>query len=164
MSKKIISQKWDVYFDHWPRTYKSNQWWDGVKEMAVSELTSTYGELKLPLGKLISVEEFNTYGDDGTPILFSNTSYVVDTSGPSGRIALKLGQVWPTTVLRAVNGIEIKATFGMFNSAAAVSEDIKHAVKSFVAQMYEHRGDENPKIPGAALMLLEPYKEYNLGC
>lgn len=160
--QKFISQKWAQYFDFWPK--KSKQlWWDGVKELPVSELYSDSREICLMIGPLISIEEFNTYPDSGTAVLFPADQYIIDNSGPFGRIALPMGGVWPTTILRKLNGIEIKCTVGIAPNAAACPNTIKQAVLEFVGNLYEQRGDEKTVIPNTSMMLLNPYKRYKAG-
>jgi len=162
---KFIEQEWAQYMDCWPNFYKE-VWWDGVREMPVSELYTQGGIIQLLTGPVTSVEEFNTYADNGTPILFASNQYIVDTTGPFGRISLPIGGVWPPTILRKVNGIEIKFTAGLADSAANLAADVKQAVLEYVANMFEKRGDESKDktvVPNASLYLLEPYRRFKTG-
>ncbi len=155
-SQKLINQTWDIFFDHFPRCYKNGQWWDGVKEGAVSELYAEVEHLDLPFGPLSTVA-LSTFTDDGTETVFSSSSYIVDTNSPSGRVSLKQGQVWPSTVLRATNGIKVRAVFGYGAADTAVPSDIQMAIMTLGAKMYEHRGDELPEVPAQVLTLLSDY-------
>lgn len=158
--RKFVSQKWDIYFDSFPYFHKKD-WWDGVRDGAMSELYSPQSKIELPFGPLISVQSFETYDDDDVAYLFASSNYNVDTASPFGVVALKIGSVWPQTVLRSINGIKIAATFGY----AAVPEDIAQAIQILVAAMYENRGDEIPKIPGQCGLLIEPYRRLKInGC
>jgi len=75
-----------------------------------------------------------------------------------------LGGVWPTTILRKLNGIEIKFTAGMAATAAEVPPTIKQAVLELVAHLYEHRGDEKQvAIPSVVSLMMAPYKRTRLG-
>lgn len=158
---KLITQKWEIYLDTWPYKEK-NIWWDGVRDAAISILSSEGGVVYLPFGKVINVEKIETIDNSDNVYLFASSNYVVDNYNSRGRISLRLGMVWPPTVLRTQNGIKITANFG-FGSADSVPEDIKLAIMYLSAQMYEHRGDEFPKIPAAAQMLLDNYRRIKVG-
>jgi hypothetical protein len=162
IDQKIIKQKWDIYYDAFPFSEK-NIWWDGVRDVAKNILSSAQGYILLPLGKCISIESFKTYDNADNEFEFASSNFNVDNFNSRGRISLKLGQVWPATVLRTINGIKITGFFGLCETAATVPEDIKMALQFIIAQMYEHRGDEYPKIPASALMLLEPYRRVKVG-
>ena len=131
--------------------------------MSISEMVSPKRELSFPFGPMISFDEFCTFDDiSPDPIDFPVDKFTVDLAGPVGRVALKIGETWPTTVLRGVNGIRAKATFG-YGEANQIPNDIILAIKMFVAKMYEHRGDDDfeavsKTIPATAAMLLEPFR------
>ena len=160
--QKFIQQTWYQYLDQLPRATK-DVWWDGVREMPTTELYVEARDIKLGIGPVSAVNEFNTYADDGVKITFSNSNYVVDTAGFQGRIALKIGEVWPTTILRRVNGIEIEFVCGIASDAAGLPIVIKQAVLEYVGQMYEHRGDDKIPVPKSSMMLLEPYRKIKAG-
>lgn len=165
IDQKLIQQTWYQYMDRFP--YRTvDAWWDGVKELPVSELYTPEPAIKLMIGPLVSVNAFNTYADDGVAVLFDSSNYVIDTAGPFGRIALKLGGVWPTTILRKVNGIEIDFTVGMAASASNLPADLRQAVLDYVSLMYENRGDEKPAMPVSIITILDQYKHYKAsnGC
>jgi len=42
-------------------------------------------------------------------------------------------------------------------------DDIKEAVKQLTGIMYEHRGDELPKIPPAVALMIEPHRRIKVG-
>jgi hypothetical protein len=161
--QKFISQTWAQYLDTWP-TRARNIWWDGVRELPISELYAGAGEIELLIGPVQSITEFNTYADDGVAQLFPSSNYIFDNSGTFGRIALPLGGVWPTTILRKLNGIEIKMICGIASAASDVPSSLKQAVLELVAHLYEHRGDEKQvAIPSAVALLCQPYKRTRLG-
>lgn len=160
-STKFVSQVYDIFMDNWPLSSR-NVWFDGVVEAPVSYAVSPTRNITLPLGVLISLDEFSTYSDD-TEFPENIAGYIVDTSGPRARVGLKIGGIWPTTVLRSNNGIRFRCTFG-FGAASDVPGDIKQAVKEFVAHMYENRGDQNEMvIPPHVLMLVNGYGRQKLG-
>ena len=163
IGQKIMAQDWVQYLDGWPKNAKP-MWWDGTRELAISELYGGSPEIQLLIGPLISVNEFNTYADDGVPILFAPQNYIVDTVGPYGRIVLPLGGVWPTTILRQVNGIEIKFTAGIAQDPHQVPEPLKQGVLAMVAYLYEHRGDEvQVSMPREVGLMIANYRFVELG-
>jgi uncharacterized phiE125 gp8 family phage protein len=160
INRKLISQEWEIFWDRFPSTSR-NMWWDGTKDMAISELVSSKRTMDIPFGPMQSVSSFYTYDNDNTAYLFDPANYILDNSGPFGRIALKLGSTWPTTVLRPINGIKITGIFGYGAAASDVPEDIKLAIKILVSNMYEHRGDDEAgKMPTLCMTMLEPFKQY----
>lgn len=162
ISQKFVTQVWDVFLNQWPLSNNS-KWWDGVRETAISEVLVASRNITLPIGIGQSLVEFSTYSDDEEfPEQVSN--YTVDTIGPRIKVGLKLGGVWPTTVLRANNGIRFRVQVG-FGNASDVPSDIKQSVKELVAHMYENRGDQNEMtIPPHVLMLVESYRRHKIGC
>jgi hypothetical protein len=157
IGRKLITQEWETYLDRWPLGRK-NMWFDGTREMAISELVSEKKYIELPFGPMQATDfKLETFDNDDVAYEMPSTDYVLDTAGPRGRVSLKLGSVWPTTVLRPINGIKITATYGV-DDASDVQDDIKLAIKVWLAVMYEHRGDESEiKCPYLAESLLEPY-------
>ena len=163
LSIKFVSQVWDIYLDRFPMNGQS-EWWDGVREISVREIVSHANIITLPLGKVLSWDQFNTYPDDGVAIPEVTSNYVFDAKGNRARVGLKLGGIWPVTILRPINGVQFRFTLG-FGNAAAVPDDIKMALLEFVAHMYENRGDQNEmKIPPHILTLVDHYRRYKLGC
>jgi uncharacterized phiE125 gp8 family phage protein len=160
--QKFVSQVWLQYMDRFPMNY-SKDWWDGVKEMPTTELYSPCNDIVLLTGPLRSLISFKTYADDGVGVAFDPSNYVLDLSGQKGRIALKIGAVWPTTILRRLNGIEIEFEVGMAADAAGVPHEVKQAVLEYVSVLYENRGDEKPAIPVSALSLVEPHRIFKAG-
>jgi uncharacterized phiE125 gp8 family phage protein len=75
-----------------------------------------------------------------------------------------MGGVWPTTILRKTNGIEIKFKAGMATTPDQLPAGIKQAVLSLAAYYYEHRGDEKQvKLPLEVGLLIAPYKFERIG-
>lgn len=160
---KLITQVWSVYFDYLPFSPNEDAWWDGVREGALSELYSSERFLELPFGPCQTISQFLTFDNADGTFSFDATNYVVDTIGPKCKIALRIGCVWPATVIRPVNGIKIKGTYG-FGTVASVPAPIVEAAKIMVSKLYENRGDvkiEQP-FPTTAQMLLEPYRTWRL--
>ena len=137
----FISQSWRLALDQWPAGGEA--WWDGVREMSITELyrTNILQSVTLPRWPLVSITSITTYDEDSnsTSITTANV-FDVDTYRTPGRITLKRGQTWPIA-LRANNAIEIVYVAGYAN-AAAVPSTMKRAVKQLAAFLYAHRGDD----------------------
>lgn len=162
-SLKFITQVWDVFMDYWP-LQSSSKWWDGVRDTAISEVVAPKRNITLPLGIANSLVQFATYSDD-EEFLEDTSNYIFDNVGFRARVGLKLGGVWPTTILRSNNAIRFRLNLG-FGDATAIPTDIKLAVRALVAHMYEHRGDEEKQmaIPAHVLTLVAQYRREKLGC
>ncbi len=169
--QKFITQTWDIYFDRFPFREAPNSWWDGVREGIVSDLYVQAPNLDLPFGPMQSVTALNTYADDGVANTFDASNYNVDTVGPFGRISLKMGSIWPPTILRVTNSVQVRAVFG-YGLAASVPDDIKHAILLTVSKFFENRGDDTSgeffgfsgfDIPPTAKSLLESYRRLKVG-
>lgn len=118
----------------------------------------------LPRYPLSSVTSITYYDDDlSTSTVFSSASYQVDSATRPPRIVLKNGVNWPTDTLRLSSGVVVRFVAGYGAAASAVPEDIKHAVKLLVGQMYTHR---EPEVTGTIVSpvrfavdaLLAPYR------
>ena len=137
----FISQSWRMALDRWPAGGEA--WWDGVREMSITELyrSNVLQSVTLPRWPLVSITSVTTYDEDSnaTAITVANV-FDVDVYRTPGRITLKRGQTWPVA-LRANNAIEIVYVAGYAN-AAAIPMTMKRAVRQLAAFMYNHRGDD----------------------
>lgn len=111
-NRKFATQYWDIYFDRFPYEERG-EWFDGVREMPLSELYKEKRFIDLPFGPLQSVTKFSTFAQDNTETEFvASGNFYADTISPFGRIALLDGAIWPTGILRPMNGIKIRGLFG----------------------------------------------------
>jgi uncharacterized phiE125 gp8 family phage protein len=137
----FITQSWRLAIDRWPAGGEA--WWDGVREMSITELynSNTIQSLDLPRWPLASITSVTTYDEasNATSVTVANV-FDVDTYRTPGRITLKRGQTWPIA-LRGSNAIEIVYVSGYAN-AAAVPSPLKRAVKQLAAFLYSNRGDD----------------------
>ena len=137
----FISQSWRLALDRWPAGGEA--WWDGVREMSITELyrSNVLQSVTLPRWPLVSITSITTYdeGSNATSVTTANV-FDVDIYRTPGRITLKRGQTWPVA-LRSNNAIEIVYVAGYAN-AAAVPITMKRAVRQLAAFMYNHRGDD----------------------
>ncbi len=131
----LINQTWRLSLDRIP-SEGEEPWWNGVREGALSELTSPVRFIELPRAPLISVTSFMSYDEADNSQAF--TGFYTDTSSRPGRVSLRSGGVWPSPT-RGVNGIEITYVAGFGNAASSVPADIKIAIRQLVAHYYENR-------------------------
>jgi len=137
----FITQSWRLALDRWPAGGEA--WWDGVREMSITELyrTSAIQSLDLPRWPLVSITSVTVYDEDSnaTVVNVANT-FDVDTYRVPGRLTLKRGQTWPVA-LRANNAIEIVYVSG-YSACSVVPAPLKRAVKQMSSFLYSHRGDD----------------------
>ena len=135
----LITQQWTLHADCWPLS----------------------GVVELPLRPFETVDEVRVLDADGDANILDSITYAVDNHGDRPRLASRAG-FWPIPGAR-LNGIEINFTAGYGADAAAVPDDIRHALMALVAHWFEHRGLELPgstsrPIPNNVSILLAPYK------
>lgn len=122
--------------------------------------------LELPRGPLSSVVSVKFTTEDGIEKTFSDTLFIVDTSSRKmpGRIALKIGEVWPTDVLQRIDAFRVEYVSGYGVTRASVPAPAKHGINIIVADLYEHResvADEEsqlPEVPFPARKVLSQYR------
>jgi hypothetical protein len=159
---KFINQTWDIFLDNYP-IQPAQKWWDGVVETAISEIVTPCRNITFPLGIASSFVEFSSYADSET---FNHdvSDYIFDSVGNRARVGLKLGGVWPTTILRTNNALRFRFVFGFGPDATAIPKDITIAVRELVGHMYENRGDQNEMaIPAHIMSLVESYRRVKVG-
>jgi uncharacterized phiE125 gp8 family phage protein len=136
----FISQSWRLSIDRWPGGAEA--WWDGVRQMAISELyaPSYLTSVELPRWPLASVTSVTVYDEDSnSETVTVATTFDIDTYQIPGRMTLKRGSTWPIA-LRANNAIQIVYVAG-YTNAAAVPASMKRALKQLAAFLYTNRGD-----------------------
>lgn len=136
----FISQSWRISIDRWPGGQEA--WWDGVRQMAISELYSAgqITSLALPRWPLASITSVTVYDEDSnaTAVTVADT-FDIDIYQVPGRMTLKRGSTWPVA-LRANNAINIVYVAG-YPNALSVPATMKRAVKNLSAFLYTNRGD-----------------------
>ncbi len=159
--RAFITQTWQLFLDRFPFAPNGDEWWDGTRDGAITNLYEAVRHIAIPKPPLVSVSHLITYGDDpdnnDDPQTFDASNYFVDTVSEPGRLALRINSIWPVRVLRAANGIEVEFVAG-YGAAAAVPRDIKNAILITVAHLYENRGDQDMNLPNSAQALLSKYR------
>lgn len=114
-------------------------WWDGVRELPISELYEQRRDIRLPLPPLVSVTSITTYDDSDVGTVFGASAYYVDTASPKqlGRVVLRNGAVWPVG-LRVANSVKIVYEAGYTDGS--VPQDIIDAITGMAAYLYSNPG------------------------
>lgn len=112
---------------------------------AVIDGSPACSEIRLPRAPLVSVSSVRGFAlDDLTDTggtAMSSSGYYVDTASEPGRLVLTGALPWPVAT-RYANGTIIRFVAGESTSSTGVQERAKTEIKSLVAQLFEHRGDE----------------------
>ena len=162
--RAFITQTWQLTLDMIPGA--SGKWWDGERQGPVTGLDDV-NYISLPRAPLQSVTSVTYFDNTDTPTVWPPSNYFVDTVREPGRLALRMGAVWPVAT-RLTNGIVIQYVCGYGNDGTTVPEIIKTAIHQLVAHWYEHRGDAATApttrgnviapVPLVIQALLDPYR------
>lgn len=157
--RALITETWTLTLDTWPGCY-SDEWWDGVREGALSMLSSNSVEIRK--APFVSVSKVETVDEDGTLTEFSTSNYFSTRESGFGKLVLRSGQTWPLIVppVRAIGGIKITFSAGYGSSASDVPAPLLHAIKLLVGHYYENREAvvSAAEMPFSVTRLLQPYK------
>jgi len=135
----MITQGWRLSLDSWPSD--GEPWWDGQRQMAISELRGIPAIVALPAYPLQTIDTVTVYDEGGTGTAVTIADFFdVDTYQKPGRMALKSGKTWPVA-LRKTNAVQIEYSAGYGDAATDVPAPIKRAVLQMAAYLHEHRGD-----------------------
>lgn len=137
MRRPIMTQEFKVFLDRWP--------------------CGTF--IELPKAPLISVTSVKTYDEADVATVFSSANYYTDTATLPGRIVLRAGNSWPQWA-RYANPIEIQFKAGYGDDPNGVPPEIRQAVLSTVAFLYENRGDAVAELPEIACLLLAAHRDW----
>ena len=139
LNRALITQTWTLFLDRWPVT-RGRDWWDGVRDLAITELNTGSRFLEVPKPPLQSVTSIITYDDADVATTFAASGYFVDSSSAPGRIVLRSGQAAPSGV-RVANAVEVIYVAGYGDQGDDVPEDILQGMRLMISHLYENRGD-----------------------
>jgi hypothetical protein len=165
IDRRLINQTWDLFLDDFPRSFNFDSLREGTTEGKLSEYLSDKEFIEIPLFPLQSVTHLKTFDDSNTEFTMSNSLYYVDTISEPGRLSLTNNGTWPSTVLRPVNGVNIRFVCGYGANASDVPFELRQAIMEIVGKFYSERGcsESEDSIPKSALMLLTSYRVFRLG-
>jgi len=133
--RSLINRTLKLTLDRFPAS-NTNDWWDGVRQLPISELHRSSEKIELPSPPLVSVTSIVTYDTGNTASTFGSGNYTVDTA--NSRVLLNFGQVWPVD-LRNLAAIEITYVSGYGAAASNVPASLKTAIMQHTMEMYEMR-------------------------
>ena len=135
--RAFVTQTWQAAIDLFPAS--TERWWNGERQGPVTGLDEI-NYISLPRAPLQSVTNVQYFDNTDAPTLWPSSNYFVDSVREPGRLALRMGSVWPVPS-RLTNGIIVTYVVGYGNDGTSVPEQIKTAIRQLVAHWYEHRGD-----------------------
>jgi hypothetical protein len=135
----LITQEWRLSLDRWPGGREP--WWDGTRQMAISELSGVPGFVPMPRYPLEAIDDVTVYDTSGAATVVDVAStFDIDVYQTPGRMVLKFGKTWPIA-LRPTDAIRVDYTAGYGPASENVPAPIRRAIEQMVAYMYSHRGD-----------------------
>lgn len=153
LKRTLITTTYKLTLDRLP-AMKGERWWDGVREIAITELHGAREFIRLQMPAVQSITSFKYFDTSDTEQTFSSDNYRLDAV--NARVALKQGKSWPTD-LRDTQAIEITYVAGYGATGASVPAPIIHAIKMAVGKLYESRGCDCV-ITDAAYPGIRPYR------
>jgi uncharacterized phiE125 gp8 family phage protein len=137
-NRRYINQTWRLTMDRFPD--------DGCA-------------IEIPIGPLSSVTSITYTDSDGAAQTWGTSNYQVDTRSVQGRIVPDPDTVYPTTEYNKLNAVTVTFVVGYGASSASVPENIRHAIRMIIGDLYNHRestitGTIVAQIPRSAEMLL----------
>lgn len=135
--RTFITTTWTLLRDRFPGV--PLPWWNGVRQMADTQLTDLTEAIIIPKPPLLSIVSVKAHKQDGTTTTVTSTDYIVDTGSEPGRVALKVSKSWPTDVLQAINGVEVEFTAGYGPTGSDVPAPIREALLLCVGDIHTNR-------------------------
>ncbi len=134
-ARALITQTFTMYLDKFPG--RLLPWWDGVREIADTELTDLDQPITIPRPPLQSITHIKAWDTGGVATTVTASNYIVDSTSAPGRVALKQSQAWPAVALRTINGVEIEFIAGYGAAGSTVPQDIREAILALLSNIYE---------------------------
>ncbi len=138
LQRALITQTWDVYYEDWCG-------------------------IKIPYNPLQSVTTVKYRDLDGVEQTLSNTLYYVTKHEPA-EVERVYDTSWPTLQYGRPQPIVVRAVVGYGADGTSVPEEIQHAMKLLITDLYENRGTvvmgTVAKIPNYITDLIHSYKLY----
>lgn len=132
--RAFVNTTFTLFLDRFPG--RKLPWWDGVRQMADTELTDLTEPIIVPRPPLSSITFIKAHIQDGTTTTVTATDYIVDTAREPGRVALKSSKSWPTGALRTINGVEVEFIAGYGPVGSDVPQDIRQAILVWIGDVH----------------------------
>ena len=155
--RTFVNTTWTMFRDRFPG--KTLPWWDGVRQIADTELTDLTESISIPRSPLVSITFVKAHKQDGSITTVDAGDYIVDSTSEPGRIALKVSKTWPTDALRAINGVEVEFVAGYGPVGSDVPSSIRQAILMMMGDVNSRResGDiKFEKVGDSSVARFEP--------
>ena len=90
--RAFVTQTWQIAIDLLPQA--AENWWDGERQGPVTGLDAV-NYISLPRAPLQSVTSVQYFDNTDGATVWPASNYFVDTVREPGRLALRMGSVWP---------------------------------------------------------------------
>jgi Phage gp6-like head-tail connector protein len=160
--RALITQTWLLRLDRWLGSASADQWWDGCREGAISQLDT--GHVEIRKAPFLAITSVNTIAEDGTPTLWASSNYYATKHLGFGRLVKKSAAIWPPILAGATRqrgGIEITFTAGFGPNASDVPVALRTAIKQLVTHWYENRetsGASMSEVPVSTMSILQQHR------
>jgi len=153
LRRSLITRDIKLTLDSLPMKNSSNQWWDGVQQGAIGQLSQVADTIILPYPPIVSVTSITSYSSADASSVLDTSNYFLDASG--SRICLKQGGLWPVD-LRSKKAMEIIYKAGYGSVPSDIPQGIQGAVRAMVSFLYQNR--DCLEIPESIENMLKPYR------
>ncbi len=153
LRRSLITRTLKLTLDSLPLKSTSSQWWDGVQQGAIGQLSEAASSIILPYPPIATVTSITCYSSADVSSVLDTSNYYLDTSG--ARICLKQGGLWPVD-LRAKQAMEIIYTAGYGAVPSDIPQGIQGAVRAMVSHLYQNR--DCLEMPESIENMLKPYR------
>lgn len=115
--------------------------------------------IQIPIGPVSSVTSITYIDGEGDTQTWSSAAYQLDTRSTLARIIPGPDYDYPTTQTDRINAVTITFVVGYGAASTAIPENIRHAIRLILGDLYNHRestitGTIVNQLPRSAEMLL----------
>jgi uncharacterized phiE125 gp8 family phage protein len=146
LNRALITQTWDAYYRNWC-------------ELKLPYPPLELGTVQTPTPPVVYYRDL-----DGNEQTLSSSLYHLTKDEPA-EIVRKYDTTWPELQYGHPQPVRIRVVVGYGAAGSAVPEEIKHAMKLIITDLYENRGTvvlgNVAKIPNYITDLIHSYKIYH---
>ena len=158
----LVDREVAIYLSCWPGCTVAQDWWQGVREGAMTTLGPDTTGTALPVRPVSEITKVETLGPNATWAVVPSSRYGL-VPGLEPRFYATTAGTWPQPS-RMADGIRITAVAGFGPDWNSVPPAIRRALLMLIAHLYVHRGDEAEGSLDASgvLPFLSPYRRKRL--
>jgi len=156
LKRSLITRTMKLTLDGLPLK-NPNQWWNGVKQGAISDLYESANFIDLPYSPIISITSITYYDTSDTSATFDSSNYFLDSAG--AKVCLTNSGIWPTS-LRPYKSMEILYKAGYGESPENLPFGLQSAIRLLVSFLYQNR--DCAEMPEGVLAALNYYRNIRL--